>query len=166
MLNIYLAGAIRDNHPEDIEWREEFARVLGQSARILNPLGGKSFNKATGEWLMNGIPSASRTIVKQDLWCVRKADILVVNFLSLAAGYNSIGTLTEFGGAAILDKLIYTIVHPDFVGHQNTQMYALHPFINENSCAIFNTPESCLAFLTEHIKMLSGLNPHFKGVIA
>ena len=43
-LKIYLAGAIRDDHPEDIEWRETFIKALKDTVILLSPLAGKMFD--------------------------------------------------------------------------------------------------------------------------
>jgi nucleoside 2-deoxyribosyltransferase len=159
---IYLAGAIRDQRTDDISWREQFIAALKEYAILLNPLGGKSYDPETNKWTMNGIESSSRTIVQQDFWCVDRADIVVFNFLALAEGYPNIGTLVEFGRATARGALIYSIIAPTYRGHANSGMYSLHPFLAEPSCVVFRSPEDCLAFLSQHIKMLSGVDPHYK----
>ena len=162
---MYLAGAIRDNHPEDVSWREDVIHALGDSVSVLNPLAGKTFNKSTGVWTMNGLTSSARTIVKQDFWCVDRADIVIANLLALAEGYPSIGTMCEFGRATGKKALIYAIVPEKYTGHENGAMYKLHPFIEENSTAIFHTVDDLISFLSGHITMLNMSHPGFAGVI-
>lgn len=161
---IYLAGSIRDGHPEDIEWREKFIDGLRGLATFFNPLGGKKHDKEKGGWTVSGIPSSGSLIVKQDFWCVDRADIVVFNFTSLATSdYKSIGTLVEYGRSTKSGSLCYVIVPDKFTGHENGKMYGLHPFIKENATALFETPEECLTFLTAHLPVLSGLQPHYRG---
>lgn len=160
---IYLAGAIRDGIDGDIIWREDAIRRLDGFAIFLNPLAGKSFDLETKKWSMNGVYPGAREIVKQDFWCVDNADIIVANFLSLADGYPSIGTLVEFGRATKTGALIYSIVATNYTGHENTAMFRLHPFIEENSAAVFYDVRSCIDFLQAHLFALSGYDPHFRG---
>lgn len=164
-LTIYLAGAIRDNHDEDWEWREYAIEKLSPYACILNPLAGKQFDRATGKWTMNGETASARTIVKQDFWCVDRCDAILFNFLSLAEGYASIGTLTEWGRATGTGALLYPIVKEKYTGHQNQSMYQLHPFIEENATNVFFDAKSAVDFLARHFTMLTGDDPHFKGVV-
>ncbi len=160
---IYLAGAIRDSHPEDIAWRERAIVMFQNYANILNPLGGKS-KDADGRWTMSGIPSNAKTIVKQDFWCVDRADILVANLMPLQDGYPSIGTLTEYGRATGTGALIFVAVHDKYTGHDNTSMYKLHPFIEENATVVFTEIDLMLRFVAVHLRMLSGFDPSYKGV--
>lgn len=161
---IYLAGAIRDGHPEDIEWRENIIEGLRGLATFINPLGGKKHDKKKGGWTVSGIPSTGKLIVKQDFWSVDRSDILIFNFTGLATSdYKSIGTLVEFGRSTKSSALKYVIIPDKFTGHENGKMYGLHPFIAENASAMFETPEECLKFLRAHLPVLSGLQPHYKG---
>lgn len=169
MLTMYLAGAIRDNHPEDIEWREDIIRRLGwlidaNQLRIISPLGGKSFNKETGKWTMSGVPSHIQHIVSQDFWSVDKCDIIVFNFLALKDKYPNIGTLTEWGRSTSSAKLRYIIWPEGVNGHKNLDMYAgVHPFITHNMTEMFTSVEACGDFLERHIPVLAGVEPEFQG---
>lgn len=165
-LTIYLAGSIRDGYIEDIQWREDFIFALQDRALFLNPLGGKVCDPATKVWSMHGlVPSTAHVIVKQDFWCVDRADLIVFNFRALSQGYPNIGTLVEFGRATGRGCLMYSIIAPDYTGHENTAMFALHPFLVEASTIVFNTVEECRNFMYKHLPVLSGLNPHFGATI-
>lgn len=163
---IYLAGAIRDNRPDDIEWRERVISALGDKATFLNPLGGKTYNSETREWTMSHkVPSTTKHIVPQDLWEVDRADIVIANLSALAEGYPNIGTLMEFGRATARGALIYTVLEANYAGHDNPKMYSLHPFLDWLSAASFTSVDDLIAFLHRHLDVLSGANPHFDGVI-
>ena len=159
---IYLAGAIRDDHPEDIEWREWAMARLNGLAVFLNPLASK--RQDNGEWTSSGIIPDGKFLVKHDFWCVRHADIILANLSSLSQGYNSIGTLMELGHAsAFQEKLIYTVLDPGFKGHTNLRMYTLHPFLEQVSAQKFFTVLDAINFLNLHLRVLSGSNPHYGG---
>lgn len=164
-LKIYLAGAIRDERPEDIEWREEFISHLSDSAIFLNPVGGKTYNKLTKEWLMSGQPAGADAIVGHDFWCVQHSDIVVFNFTALAEKYPNIGTLIEFGYARCRgDKVLrYSILDKDYTGHENVSMFKLHPFIEKNSSMVFHSLLDCRKYLAGHLKVLSGAYARFGG---
>ena len=164
-LKIYLAGAIRDFNMGDIDWREKVIDKLSGEADFLNPLAGKTFNSESRKWLLNGIPSTAKTIVQQDFWCVDHADIVIFNFSGLVEKYPNIGTLCEFGRSTARPLLRYIILEQGYTGHENSKMYGLHPFIAENAAAIFETVDSCIAFLEKQLPMLSGKAPWFKGVV-
>lgn len=160
---IYLAGAIRDNYPEDIEWRERLLKSLQNLAVFLNPLGGKTQDPTTKQWSVSGVPSSARFITQHDRWSVRRSDIVVFNFRALSQKYPNIGTLVEFGMAVMNNCLIYSIVDPEYKGHENERMYHLHPFLEEFSAHVFATVDDCEAFLKNHLPVLSGVDPHYKG---
>lgn len=171
---VYLAGAIRDNHPEDITWRRDMIDRVGARAIWLNPLGGKFYNPNPPEgapnWTLHQmVPSMSNVIFKQDMWCVARADIVIFNFAALKDGYPNIGTLVEFGCAVSPSwdkpKLIYSIIDPEYKGHENKVMFHLHPFLEVPSSIIFPTVEHCMEFCVRHFPVLSGINPHYRGEI-
>lgn len=171
MVTIYLAGAIRDAQlSDDIGWRETLIeRIYDKYAglvSLLNPVGDKTFNPDTHEWKVGGIRTNTKGIVQQDLWSVRQADIVIANLTSMVTGYPSIGTIMEMGAAAGMGgKLIYTILDPNFTGHDNKGMFKLHPFLDAISTEIFDSVDSLWAFLDQHLAMLTGLDPHFGGVV-
>lgn len=163
---IYLAGAIRNHRDDDIEWREEVMDQLLGMATFLNPLAGKVFDPKTEEWtIYNGTPSAARYIVKKDFWCVDRADIVIFNLNCLVEGYPTIGTLCEFGRSTGTGALIYTIIDPNYTGHEHGASYKLHPFIEENSAMVFQDVASCVNFLEGELRVSSGLDPHYWGVL-
>lgn len=162
-LTVYLAGAIRDGHPEDIAWRQQAVETLSPVAIVLNPLGGKQFDEETRQWSFAGVPSTARLIVKQDFWCVDRADVVLANLTSMAEGYPSIGTITEIGRSTARGSLIYTIIDPSFTGHENSKMYGLHPFIEQVAAAHFSSVTEALTFLKRCLRSLSGADPHFDG---
>jgi hypothetical protein len=174
---VYLAGSIRDGNEPDIQWREDVIAALGtpihtgagpgQLARFLNPVGAKTYNPETKEWRIVNRPSGARIIVRQDFWCVNRADIVLFNFRALSQKYPNIGTLVEFGAAAnrYPHCLIYSIVDPEYTGHENTAMFHLHPFIEENSAVVFATVPDAIEYLKGYLPVLSGQNPHFGGYV-
>ena len=161
---VYLAGAIRDGKSEDIEWREDFVNELEGKATFLNPLGGKLYHSGTGQWTVCGQPSTARAIVKQDFWCVDRADIIVANLTPMASGYPSIGTIFELGRATARGCVVYVILDPGFTGHENGKMYGLHPFIAENSAMTFASVKEAIEFFDQYLDVLSGCEPNFGGV--
>ena len=166
ILTIYLAGAIRDGHPEDVAWREAVIIALeGLPVRILNPLAGKTYDLTTKSWSASGVPSTAKFIWAHDRWSVDECDIAVFNFRALSQGYPNIGTLVEFGRATKVGALIYSIVDPDYTGHENAKMYKLHPFLEEPSASVFPDVASCIVFLKKHVAALSGRFPGFGGVV-
>lgn len=163
---IYLAGAIRDEKPEDYLWREKVIDSLKGKAYFLNPLGGKTLDKQTGKWSMNGIEPGPKVIVKHDFWCVDKSDVVLFNFSALMEKYPNIGTLVEFGRATSTGALLYSVIDPDYTGHSNLGMFRMHPFIEQNSAATFESVDQMIEFLQGHLDVLSGKNPHYMGVRA
>lgn len=162
---IYLAGAIRDHHPEDVKWRERTIDVLQGHATILNPLSRKTFNPHDEMWEMSRIPATAAHIVKQDLWCIDRADIVVANLLSLSEGYPSIGTMMELGRATATNSLIYAVVSPGYNGSKNPGVFKVHPFLEQLIAQAFPSVEDMLEFLGEHINMLNGETPRWGGYV-
>jgi len=163
VLTIYLAGAIRDDRPEDIQWREDVIKALREMpVRVLNPLAGKMC--AGGVWSINGVPSSAKFITKHDKWCVEQSDIVLFNFRALSQGYPNIGTLVEYGMAVQRGVVIYVVVDPDYSGHENAKMYKLHPFLEEFAAQVFPDMEAALAFLRRHVLALCGKSPSFEGI--
>ncbi len=162
-LVVYLAGAIRDGHGEDIAWREWAIRELGALAVIINPCGGKTYHPEAKVWTLHGRRPSGRSLVHHDFWAVDRADLIIFNLLPLAEGYASIGTLGEFFRSTGRSVLRYAIVKPGYTGHLNETMYQLHPFIEEHCTEIFPDVGPCLEFAREHLAVLSGRNPHYKG---
>ena len=160
MLKIYLAGAIRDGNADDVAWREKMIGKLEKQAIFLNPLGGKTYNPETKMWTASGVKPIASFTVKHDFWCVDRADMVVFNFRALTEKYPNIGTLVEFGRATSRGGLIYSIVNPTYTGHENTALFKLHPFLEENSAAVFPTVDSCIEFMRRHLEVLSGRDPH------
>lgn len=161
---LYLVGAIRDDRPEDIAWREDVIDRLRGRALILNPLAGKSYDPERKSWTVHGgvVPSA-KYIFRHDLACVRRADAIVANMTALSERYPNIGSLVEIGGAAILGKLIYLLIDKDYAGHDNQTMYKLHPFLDEAATVVFYSMAEMLKYLDNQVDMLSGIKPSFAG---
>lgn len=161
---LYLAGGIRDSHPEDVAWREELIYRCHGLAVFLNPLAGKERNPITNKWAINGVIPTGKFIVKHDFRMVDIADVFVFNFLPLADGYPSLGTLIEFGRATTRSNcVVYSIVATNYTGHESAKMYKLHPFIEENSAVIFNNVSDCINFLTGQLRVISGERPNFQS---
>jgi hypothetical protein len=164
-VSIYLAGAIRDSQERDRAWRGVFINCLGDlpGVTILSPLANKRFNPLTTKWSIGTIQTKARHIVRQDLWMVKRADIVVANFSSLVDGYPSIGTVMEVGAAAGAGKLIYSIIDPSYQGSPNPGAFTLHPFLDEVSTEIFASETDCLEFLHSHLGALTGSVPEYRG---
>jgi nucleoside 2-deoxyribosyltransferase len=161
---VYLAGAIRDNRPEDVEWRESVITALDGLAVFINPLGGKVFDVGAKKWTLSGVPSTLTTIVRHDAWSVDRCDIVLANVTALAERYPNIGTLIELGRAWGRGKLIYLILERGYTGHENSGMYSLHPFLADIAAVCFESTEAAVSFLGRHLRALSGVNPRFDGV--
>jgi nucleoside 2-deoxyribosyltransferase len=161
---MYLAGAIRDDHPEDVAWREQvIAALYAHPVRIMSPLGGKT-KDAEGNWTVSGVPSDADFITNHDQFYVQEADIVLFNFRALSQGYPNIGTLVEFGWAtapSTRKKLIYAVVDPDYTGHGNTKMYRLHPFLSKYIAKQFETVDQAVTFLRKHAFVMAGTKPQF-----
>jgi len=163
---VYLAGAVRGDHLlEDISWRQRAIEILQDVAIILNPVAGKQYDpKGDIKWSMHGRQVYSRTVTHTDLWHVRSADLIIANLQSMATGYASVGTMVEFGAAAILGKLIYSIVVPGTKLHDTDGEFDVHPFIKTLSAAVFNTVEECLWFARAELQVASGAHPNYGRV--
>lgn len=168
---IYLAGAIRDNHPEDISWRERVINELGDKATWLNPLAGKTFDPESKLWTMSGILPVASVIVPHDFWMVEHSDAIIFNLKAMSEGYPNIGTLVEFGHATALHPrpLIYSVVDAEINNNPNSalkpqqKMFAgLHPFLAVNSAIVFPTMDKLISFLVHHLPAIDGTNPHFE----
>lgn len=164
--SVYLAGSIRDNIPEDIAWRERAIKRLGDYATVLNPLAGKTFNETTGAWQLYGFTSPdSKYIVHADFWCVDRADIILFDFRSLAEGYPSLGTMTEFGRSTVRSILRLAIIPEDFKGHENTRHFkGLHPFLEQNVAKVFQGTDDAIEF-TRAFCIATTYDPKFGGIV-
>ena len=163
---IYLGGAIRDNHPDDILWREEVISALGAYAVFINPLAGQTYHADKGGWTTyDGTFATSNYLVKKDFHNVDKSDILIVNFNCLMDGYPTIGSLIEFGRATKSSSLLFSILDSTYKGHGHKGMYDLHPFIKENSAMVFQDVASCVSFMRGELRATSGLDPHYAGAM-
>ena len=162
--SLYLAGSIRDGNSEDIDWREKLIMECQGLAIFLNPLAGVEHDEKTDKWHINGVVPGGKFIVKHDFRMVDIADVIVFNLLCLADKYPTIGSLIEFGRATNRSNcLLYSILPAKYLGHGNTKMYKLHPFIEENSAVIFNGVDPCINFLKGQLKVISGMTPNYKG---
>lgn len=159
-LKVYLAGAIRSDHPEDFEWRQKAIEILSPVAIILNPLAGKWTTDDDFKWRMSGLPTYSKTIVRSDMFFVQSCDAMIANVKSLDDNYPSIGTMFEIGYGRALGKLIYGIVGGD-QKHCTGGKYQVHPFIDDSCAAIFDNVDNCLQFARLQLEVHSGQNPHY-----
>lgn len=170
---IYLAGAIRDSRPDDIEWREHVMAKLGNKAIWLNPLASKTYDPESKNWTMSGITPVASVIVPHDFWMVEHSDAIIFNLSALREGYPNIGTLVEFGHATALNPrpLIYSVIDPTLVTNPNATLTqgvqkmfgGLHPFLSVNSAVVFDSIANLVNFLDSHLDSLSGAQPHFLG---
>jgi nucleoside 2-deoxyribosyltransferase len=163
-VSIYLAGAIRDGCPQDIEWREEVIEAIGDKAVLMNPLGGKHYSPQTKAWTFaGGRTPTPRSIVHHDLWCVDRADIVLANLESLADGYPMIGTMMELGRATATGALLYVIIKPGQQGLAN-KMFRLHPFIEDLASGVFESVDDAIDFLHCHLPVLDGRGPRISNL--
>ena len=163
---IYLAGSIRDGNSEDIAWRERAVKKLSDYATVLNPLAGKTFNEVTGAWQLYGntVPD-SKYIVHADFWCVDRSDIILFDFRSLADGYPSLGTMTEFGRSTARSILRLAIIPEDYKGHENTRHFkGLHPFLEQNVAKVFQGANAAIEFTRNYCAAVTRA-PQFGGII-
>lgn len=160
---IYLAGSIRDDRPDDIEWRERVIDEVGDVAIWLNPLASKTYDPLTKNWTMSGIEPKASVIVPHDFWMVEHSDVIIFNFAALSEGYPNIGTLVEFGHATGLfpRPLLYSVVDKNYNTQVQKIFKGLHPFLAENSAVVFNSIDELIPFLRSHLKALSGAQPRF-----
>lgn len=162
---IYLAGAIRDGHPEDIDWRERAVMALSPLATVFNPLAGKTYNPDTGQWsLYGGENPDAKYIVQADFWCVDRSDIILFNFESLAEGYPSLGTLTEFGRSTARSCLRLAIIPDQYTGHENLRHFkGLHPFLEQNVAKVFQGSQAAIEFLKLHLLAITTTPSYWHG---
>ena len=162
-MTVYLAGSIRDGNVQDIEWREHAIQQLSPYAIVLNPLAGKSYDAAAEQWTIFGEDSDAKYIVKADFWCVDRADIILFDFRSLAEGYPSIGTLTEFGRSTTHSCLRFAILAPAYKGHNNRQFPGLHPFLEQNVAKSFLDPSHAVAFVQTYCMATAANDSNYWG---
>ena len=157
-ISVYLAGSIRDGVEEDFLWREraitelrgEWPRNARSRCTILSPLAGKSYNAETKQWTIyqKYVPD-SKYIVHADYWCVDRADIGLFDFRSLATGYASIGTVSEWGRSTVRSMLRLATVAPNQQG--SNAMFGLHPFLEQHATKVFTDIDDMIEFAKEYI---------------
>jgi nucleoside 2-deoxyribosyltransferase len=148
---IYLAGAIRNGIPADIEWREQACKRLKLNYDVLSPIAGKQY--ANDKWTLLGGAWTGRQIVKQDFAMIDSCDIFLANLEALNDSYPCIGTLVELGRAIAFNKLIYVIGATPIAG------FDVHPFIAENAAVIFPSVSDALWYLERYVYCLNGMCP-------
>lgn len=154
-VKVYLAGSIRDGVEEDIAWRERAIDAL-QSERciIFSPLAGKKYEPETKLWTLYGksVPD-SKYIVHADYWCVERSDLILFDFRSLATGYASIGTMSEWGRSTAYNILRLSTVAPNQKGAN--AMFGLHPFLEQHSAKVFNDVDEMIGFAKANIQAVT-----------
>lgn len=154
-VKIYLAGSIRDGVAEDFAWRERAIKAIPlANATILSPLAGKSYNPADKTWHLydRHLPDA-RYIVQADFWCVDRADLMLVDFRSLAEGYPSIGTVSEWGRSTARPCMRLATVSPNQKGAN--AIFGLHPFIAEFAAKVFTDVDEMIDFAATHVRAVT-----------
>ncbi len=139
MKTIYLAGPIRGvTFRQASEWRERFRKECPEF-EYLDPLTFNSFSDLDKPMFTFHHPTTverearGRTeVVLRDVWCVRQADIVFVNFLG--SEIISIGTVFEIGAAHALGKLVVVAMDPESI-HR-------HPFIEQISLIVGSIGEA------------------------
>lgn len=159
---VYLAGSIRDGVKEDILWRERAIDALeSERCVILSPLAGKDYQHEAQQWRLYGtsIPD-SKYIVHADYWCVDRADLILFDFRSLAEGYPSIGTVSEWGRSTARSILRLATVAANQKGAN--AMFGLHPFLEQHSAKVFNDIDQMIGFAKANIRAVTQ-SPRFGG---
>jgi hypothetical protein len=163
---VYLAGAIRPDHPEDAEWRLHWMSQLVGLAVVYNPMLGKEVhlgpdyqrNVIAGTWSLFGVPSDPALIVHHDFYMLDNADIIVFNLLAMGEGYPCLGSLMEFGRSTTRPQIRYAVLPP---GHAvNT-----HPFIAHLAAHRFEDLEGALKFTRNVCAGLTATERAIKQVV-
>lgn len=160
-ITVYLAGSIRDGVEEDIAWRERAITALDpEYCTVLSPLAGRQYNADTKIWSLYGgnVPD-SKYIVHADYWCVDRADLFLVDLRSLATGYASIGTISEWGRSTARSILRLVTVAPNQKG--GNAMFGLHPFIEQHAAKVFNDIDEMIKFARNYIRAVT-INPNYR----
>jgi hypothetical protein len=153
---VYLAGAIRPDHPEDGEWRLHWMSQLVGLAVVYNPMFGKDVTE--GRWSLFGLPSDPALIVHHDFYMLDNADIIVFNLLAMGEGYPCLGSLMEFGRSTTRSQVRYVILP---TGHAvNT-----HPFITHLAAHRFEDLEDALKFIRNVCAGLTATERAIKQVV-
>jgi hypothetical protein len=151
---IYLAGAIRPDHPEDAEWRLQWMSSLVGLAVVYNPMLGKEVT--AGQWTLFGVPSDPALIVHHDLYMLDNADIVVFNLLAMGEDYPCMGSLIEFGRSTARSQIRYVVAPPNVVGH---------PFITQLTAHHFEDLGDALKFTRSMCSVLTATERAIKQVV-
>ncbi len=132
MLSVYLAGPIENCTLEEAcAWRREADAILGDHFRILDPMKGKYRIVPSGQVILKKDYNpalrhlcSSDSVYHRDLFCVRKANIVLVNLTFVNRGGK--GTFFEMGFASALGKLLVAVSPDEHVlGHPFIEMSAI-----------------------------------------
>lgn len=161
---IYLAGSIRDGVAEDFAWRERAIKALQhRRCTVFSPLAGKSYNPEAKTWHLyeKHLPD-SGYIVQADYWCVDHSDIMLVDFRSLADGYPSIGTVSEWGRSTARPILRLATISPNQRGAN--AIFGVHPFIKEHAAKLFTDIDLMIDFAQQHVDAIT-VAPQGVGIL-
>lgn len=126
MLNIFLSGGMSNIPEEDSKkWRRLFKQAKYKTtyyAEYYNYLNPTTLYKPSDPY----DPVYEKEAMTYDLFCVKQADVIVVNFNSLS----SIGTAQEVMYAHTLNKPIVGMIEED-------KYDQLHPWYKEECIKIF-----------------------------
>lgn len=137
MKSIYLAGPISGLVLDDATWwRYSVADEFAQSGfKVLSPLRHEraQYKEIVGPLTETAcMPFAAENPfialplrVKKDLFDIRRADLVFVNYLVFPGGQASLGTAAEIGYAAALGKPI-VMVTPEERAHPNASTFLDH----------------------------------------
>ena len=146
---VYLAGPMTGLTLLDSEaWREHAARVLAERFEVYSPLRGKEFLRGRGAMLPDG-PSevyGDQGIYRRDGWDVRRADIVLANFLG--ARQVSIGTCFELAWAHHLGKYVVVVMDED-----NPHF---HAFVRQAASVVFGGLDTALNYINETLVRTGG----------
>lgn len=140
MYTVYLGGPISGLAYDDCtNWRDYFEKCLRPFGIIsLNPLRYMEHLKTEMEikhTYDKYLTGTAKAIFVQDVFDVRRADLVIANFLG--AKKVSIGTVTELGIAHENKKPVITVMEEDNIHN--------HPFVREISTVIVKTYEDAIA---------------------
>jgi nucleoside 2-deoxyribosyltransferase len=129
MSSVYLCGPIAGLNYEEARngWRKEFRTMIDKRIDLLSPMRQEGhlaeIAGPIGAFAPDNVAIATqRAIVAKDKLDIRRADLVVANFIN--AGRVSIGSVAEIGFASALDKPIILIMEPESNIHD-------HVFIRE-----------------------------------
>lgn len=149
-IGVYLAGAMRFDAGEveahDRGWRravENRLEDLSGSVQVYNPMRGEM-----AAALFNKFEIEPNALLHQDMACILRSDVILMNLLTLTGGYPHIGTLAELGISIAHHKLLIVLA--------DTPTVARHPFVQAGATRVLPNLEQGIEYLRGVIGVLLG----------